>query len=106
MRIDYFAMIKKVIIQIMYRLFIFINNILYRIMGDKISTRLAHSKIGILVFRLFLGKKETIQIQTSEGLKIQLPLNYFTQSGLKPYSEEEEKTIINLFFSRKKFEYL
>ena len=44
-------------------------------MGDKISTRLAHSRIGILIYRLFLGTKETIQIQTLEGIKIQLPSN-------------------------------
>lgn len=42
-------------------------------MGDKMSTRLAHSRIGILVYRFFFGTKETIQIQTLEGIKIQLP---------------------------------
>lgn len=58
-----------------YRIFIIINNILYRVIGDKISTRLAHSRIGILVYRLFLGTNETIQIQTLEGIKMQLSSN-------------------------------
>lgn len=67
---------------VIYRLFIIINNVLYRILGDKMSTRLAHSKIGRLVFRLFFGTKETIQIQTLEGIKIQLPLNDVLTLGI------------------------
>lgn len=68
---------------IIYKLFRFTSAFLYRILDTGASTRLANSNIGIFIFHLLFGKKESIRVyETTEGIKIKLPLSDAFSFGL------------------------